>query len=172
MTTQQVGGAISLNTDNFKTSAQDVLQQGMATDAAASLGRDAVSKYLGKGDYCRGDGQSYANCMAIRHTKAAMLAELENMLKQTDVRVQYVNQLITRSRQSGLTSGQMQTLQAQISAYQTLIHTDAMRMNATLEIYKQRLSLYQQQQKDYTNRMLYGSGATGGTTSALPLNFR
>lgn len=165
-------GAIQLNTDNFKTSALQVLQQGKVT-SAPSLGQEAVTKYLGSGEYCRGSGQSYANCIAIRNTKAAMLSDLESMLKQTDVRVQYVNQLLQRTRQGGLTGGQLQTLLAQISAYQTLIQTDAIRMNTTLEIYKQRLSLYQQQQRDYTNRMLYGGGGTTGSSggSALPLNF-
>lgn len=160
---------VSLNINDFKTSGLDVAAQGYA-NSPPSLGSDAVKKYLGDSQYCRGSsGPGYSACIGLRNIKAAMLADLDNMLKQTNTRVTYVNQLIQQAGKSGMTPGQIQALTAQINGYQALLQTDAARMNTTTAIYQQRLDLYQQQLTDYTNRVLYGSGASGGATGGLPL---
>lgn len=150
----------------FKTDVEKILKSlYVEKGTAPTLGSESAKKYLGDVP-CQGEGPIYENCVAVRNTKAAMIAELENILKQLDSRIKIVQLLITKSNQKGLTAGELQGLQTQISSYQTLINTDAMRASTTMQIYRERLDLYAQQRTEYLNKVLYGPGKTKGITGA------
>lgn len=124
-----------------------------------------ANQYLGKNQGCiavDGDnnGSNYKACRAARALKAKALKEMENMMTEAKNRSGEIQKLVAKSKGSGHTPGELQQMAIEMMGMQALLQNDLAKLQLTIEMYKQREKLYEQEQEDSAIAFLNGDGKT------------
>ena len=124
-----------------------------------------ATQYLGKNDSCipvDGDnnGSNYKACRAARAMKAKALKDMQTMLSEAQNRTTEIQKLVAKSKASNITPGQLQQMAIEMMGMQALLQNDLAKLQLTIEMYKQREKLYEQEQEDSAVAFLNGDGKT------------
>ena len=124
-----------------------------------------ANQYLGKNDSCipvDGDnnGSNYNACRAARAMKAQAMKDLENMMTEAKLRTVDIQKLVAKSKTANITPGQLQQMTIEMMGLQAMLQNDLAKLQLTIEIYKQREKLYEQEQEDSAVAFLNGDGKT------------
>ena len=124
-----------------------------------------ANQYLGKNDSCipvdgNHNGSNYKACRAARAMKAKALKDMEGMMTEAQNRTGEIQKLVAKSKTPGLQPGQLQQMAIEMMGMQALLQNDLAKLQLTIEMYKQREKLYEQEQEDSAVAFLNGDGKT------------
>ncbi|WP_026182831.1 type IV secretion system protein [Leeia oryzae] len=156
----QVGGTLGMD--------QAVGAAGQGGTEAGS--GEATQKYLYKNSPCQttaqmNNGATAKGCEAVRNLQATMMYDLQKQLLMVQKHEAAVESLLAAG--STVSPGEMQVLQIRLAAYNGILQADLAKIHLSIEMYKQRMALYKQQQIDSVQDIARGNGKAVDLKAAL-----
>ena len=106
------------------------------------------------------NGSNYKACRAARAMKAKAMQDMQTMLSEAQNRTTEIQKLVAESKGSNITPGRLQQMAIEMMGMQALLQNDLAKLQLTIEMYKQREKLYEQEQEDSAVAFLNGDGNT------------
>lgn len=143
-----------------------------------------IKKFLGEDSHCvkpktTGDDEAslqknplvllnYNACAYERAMKVVTLNEMIKIFEHMDKRSEKIAELMGAFEDDGeMTPGKLQAFQFQMAYYQAQTQQDIVRLQLSLDIHKQRVEIYKQQQIDTASAMMRGNNKAVGFDGLL-----